>query len=45
VLPLQQPLAHEAALQTQSPLTHAWFDPHAAQLAAPVPHELVDWSE
>jgi hypothetical protein len=46
VLPLQQPLGHELALHSQSPgETHAWFAPHAAQAAPPVPHEGVDCEE
>jgi len=33
----QQPLGHEAALQTQAPLLHAWPVAHALQAAPPVP--------
>jgi hypothetical protein len=43
-LPLQQPSGQELALQTHAPVVvlHAWFVPHAAQVAPPVPHEPFD---
>jgi hypothetical protein len=40
---LQQPLAHELALQTHAPLEQVVPVPHALQLAPPVPQvELLD---
>jgi hypothetical protein len=44
VLPLQQPSGHELASQIHWPvlLLQAWFVPHAAQLAPPVPHDPFD---
>ena len=41
VLPLQQPLGHDAASQMQVPLAvlQVWPEAHVAQVAAPVPHE------
>jgi hypothetical protein len=40
VLPLQQPLGHEVASQTQWPLLllHSWPLAHAVQEAPPAPH-------
>jgi hypothetical protein len=42
VLPLQQPLGHDDALQTHSPVvvSHAWPAVHAPHVAPPVPHEV-----
>lgn len=42
VLPLQQPLGQEAALQTHCPVVvlHCWPEAHAAQAAPLAPHEL-----
>jgi hypothetical protein len=37
VVPLQQPLGQLVALQTQAPLTHAWPDAQATQVAPLVP--------
>ncbi len=43
MLPLQQPLGHEAESHTHVPLAlHAWPVAHAAQLAPAVPHEELD---
>jgi hypothetical protein len=42
VLPLQQPIGQELALQMHWPLAlHACPPPHAAQVAPPAPHEAV----
>ena len=42
--PLQHPPGHEVASHTHCPLlwSHSWPEPHAAQLAPPVPHEPCD---
>ena len=43
MLPLQQPLGHDAASHTHAPAAlHAWPVVHAPQLAPPVPHEPFD---
>jgi hypothetical protein len=40
VVPLQQPLVHDDALQTQAPPEHPWPKPHAAQVAPFLPHSV-----
>jgi hypothetical protein len=44
VLPLQQPFAHDVALQTHCPVPrlHSCPDAHAPQVAPPVPHDVFD---
>ena len=44
MLPLQQPLGHDAASQMHRPVValHAWPEAHAPQVAPAVPHERVD---
>lgn len=43
MLPLQQPLGHEAASHTHCPLPlHAWPAAHAAHAAPALPHEELD---
>jgi hypothetical protein len=43
VLPLQQPLGHDLASQTQAPVVvlHSWPDGHALHANPPVPHVVV----
>jgi hypothetical protein len=44
VLPAQQPVGHDAASHTQTPVVvlHSWPAPHAAQAAPARPHEALD---
>jgi hypothetical protein len=43
VLPLQQPIGHDAAVQTHCPLPlHTWPDAHAEQAAPALPHDVAD---
>jgi hypothetical protein len=44
LLPLQQPFVQDVASHTHTPLPvlHSWPVAHAAQVAAPVPHEAID---